>query len=106
MFRSSNYFQGQNTRLRYHAFPYQRFGIAQGQIKLVSTHVILPSETDIPGIITVPSYRVVVSLESQTISAYGREMPLRSGMKLDADIVIEQRSLIRWLFDPIFSLQG
>ena len=97
--------KGQNAKLRYHAFPYQRFGVHQGQITEISANVILPNETDIPGLITVPSYRVVVTIESQSIKAYGRSIPLRSGMKLDADIVIENRSLIRWLFDPIFSIK-
>lgn len=98
--------QGQNTQLRYHAFPYQRFGIHQGVISQISNNVILPEEADIPGIITSPSYRIVVDLDAQSIKAYGRDMPLRSGMKLDADIIIEKRSLLRWLFDPIFSLRG
>lgn len=98
--------KGQTTRLRYHAFPYQRFGIHQGKIDQISANVILPNETDIPGLISVPSYRVVVALQTQSIQAYGKNMPLRSGMKLDADIIIEKRSLIRWLFDPVFSIQG
>lgn len=98
--------QGQATQLRYHAFPYQRFGIHQGVISQISNNVILPEEADIPGIISAPSYRIVVDLAAQNIKAYGRDMPLRSGMKLDADIIIEKRSLIRWLFDPIFSLRG
>ncbi len=98
--------KGQTTRLRYHAFPYQRFGTHGGEIAQISANVILPSETDIPGLIDVPSYRVVVALQNQHIQAYGRSIPLRSGMKLDADIVIEQRSLIRWLFDPVFSIKA
>jgi membrane fusion protein len=98
--------KGQSTRLRYHAFPYQRFGVHDGQIDQISANVILPNETDIPGIISKPSYRVVVALQAQNITAYGKQIPLRSGMKLEADIVIERRSLIRWLFDPIFSIKG
>lgn len=98
--------QGKNTQLRYHAFPYQRFGIQQGVISRISNNVILPEEADIPGMISAPSYRIVVDLAAQNIKAYGRDMPLRSGMKLDADIIIEKRSLLRWLFDPIFSLRG
>ena len=97
--------KGQQTKLRYHAFPYQRFGIHHGEIIEISAHVTLPDETDIPGIITNPSYRVIVALQNQSIQAYDKDLPLRSGMKLEADIIIEQRSLIRWLFDPIFSLQ-
>jgi membrane fusion protein len=96
----------QKTRLRYHAFPYQKYGIYEGVISQISANVILPDETDIPGLISLPSYRVVVELKAQDIQAYGKNIPLRSGMKLDADIVIEQRSLIRWLFDPVFSIQG
>ncbi len=98
--------ENQLTQLRYHAFPYERFGTYRGVIQQISSNVILPSETDIPGLIEVPSYRVVVELDLQTVNAYGREHPLRSGMKLDADIVIEQRSLLRWLFDPVFSIKG
>ncbi len=98
--------KGQETKLRYHAFPYQRFGMYQGKVAAVSANVILPNETEIPGLINSPSYRVIVRLDNQDIQAYGRSIPLRSGMKLDADIVIEQRSLFRWLFDPIFSMKG
>lgn len=97
---------GQVVRLRYHAFPYERFGVFSGKIKEVSSSVILPEETITPGIITEPAYRVVVALNEQSIQAYGKAMELRAGMMLDADIVIEERSLLRWLFDPVFSIKG
>lgn len=98
--------KGQGIRLRYHAFPYAKFGVFDGELLEVSANVILPGETGMPGLISQPSYRVVVQLAGQHISAYGRKIPLRSGMKLDADIIIEQRSLLRWLFDPVFSIQA
>ncbi len=98
--------EGQRARLRYHAFPYEKFGIYQGSISQLSNNVILPEETAMPGIISEPSYRVVVSLDTQQVTAYGRQLPLRSGMTLDADIIVEERSLLHWLFDPIFSIQG
>ena len=98
--------QGQRTRIRYHAFPYEKFGIHEGEVVEISTNVILPTETDTPGIISQPSYRVVVQLDNDTITAYGKDIALRAGMQLDADIVIEERSLLRWLFDPVFSIKG
>ncbi|CCQ11311.1 probable secretion protein [Pseudoalteromonas luteoviolacea B = ATCC 29581] len=98
--------EGQTTRLRYHAFPYEKFGIYDGTITQVSASVILPEEAAQPGIISKPAYRVVVSLAEQNITAYGKATPLRAGMTLDADIVIEERSLLRWLFDPVFSIKG
>ncbi len=96
----------QKVNLRYHAFPYQRFGVFKGTIIEVSSNVILPSETDIPGIINTPSYRAVIELNNQSINAYGKKTNLRSGMQLEADIIVENRTLIRWLFDPIFSIKG
>ncbi|AOT10073.1 HlyD family efflux transporter periplasmic adaptor subunit [Pseudoalteromonas luteoviolacea] len=97
---------GQETKLRYHAFPYEKFGIYGGEIKQISSSLILPEETIIPGMITEPAYRVIVSLSKQHIQAYGKSTPLRAGMMLDADIIIEERSLLRWLFDPVFSIKG
>ncbi|MEI5640030.1 MULTISPECIES: HlyD family efflux transporter periplasmic adaptor subunit [unclassified Pseudoalteromonas] len=98
--------EGQSTKLRYHAFPYEKFGIYEGQIIELSNSVILPEETSMPGIIQEPAYRVVVALAQQTVKAYGKDTALRAGMTLDADIVVEERSLLRWLFDPVFSIKG
>lgn len=98
--------KGQKTRIRYHAFPYEKFGIYKGKVTEISANVILPDETDTPNIISEPSYRIVIDLDNDSISAYGKEIPLRSGMRLDADIIIEERSLIHWLFDPVFSIEG
>jgi len=47
---------------------------------------------------------VRVALTRETIGAYGEAMPLQPGMLLKADVVFERRSLVRWLFDPIFAV--
>jgi membrane fusion protein len=49
---------------------------------------------------------VEVALGEQEIRAYGNAVPLQPGMTLSADVVLEQRSLISWLLEPILSLQG
>ncbi|NQZ25762.1 MAG: HlyD family efflux transporter periplasmic adaptor subunit [Colwellia sp.] len=98
--------EGQATTIRYHAFPYEKFGLYDGRVAEISATVILPTETETPNIISQPSYRVVIALGTDKVNAYGKEIPLKSGMMLEADIVIEERSLIRWLFDPVFSIGG
>ena len=97
---------GQRTRLRFEAFPYQRFGIYEGEVTQTGQAILLPNELDIPVPIQEPVYRVAVALESQEIRAYGSSVPLQSGMLLSADIVLEQRSLLSWLLEPISSLRG
>lgn len=96
---------GQDVRLRFHAFPYERFGVHQGKVHEVSHTVLLPEEVaDVA--LQEPSYRVRVRLSSQQIQAYNRELPLRSGMTVDGDVITEQRNLLRWLFDPIYGIKG
>ncbi len=96
---------GQQLRLRYQAFPYEKFGIYQGRITEVSANVILPNEMVSLGLISQPSYRISVALEAQTVSAFGKQIPLKAGMKVDADVIIDNRSLLHWLFEPFFSIK-
>lgn len=97
---------GQRTRLRFDAFPYQRFGLYEGEVIKTAQAIVLPNEVDMPVAVQEPVYRVQVALDSQLIRAYGNTVPLQSGMLLSADIVLEQRSLLAWLFEPILSLKG
>ncbi|MCH8493263.1 MAG: HlyD family efflux transporter periplasmic adaptor subunit [Idiomarina sp.] len=97
---------GQNTRIRFDAFPYQRFGLYDGEVVRTAQAIVLPGEVDMPVAVQEPVYRVEVTLGSQEIRAYGNSVPLQSGMLLSADIVLEQRSLLSWLFEPITSLRG
>lgn len=97
---------GQETRMRYDAFPYQRFGLYKGEVVQYSKSILLPNEVSTPVPVNEPVYQVQVKLDSQSVKAYGSEVPLQSGMLLSADIVLEQRSLLDWLFEPILSLRG
>jgi membrane fusion protein len=97
---------GQPVRLMIDAFPYQRFGTLNGTVETVSQAILAPGE--ILGAVTPkePTYRVGVQLRQQAIQAYGRPVSLQPDMALQADIVLEERSLLAWLFEPILSLRG
>ena len=49
---------------------------------------------------------VTVRLPAQAVKAYGQNMALQSGMALDADVRIDSRRLIEWVFDPLLSVAG
>ncbi|MBS0287637.1 MAG: HlyD family efflux transporter periplasmic adaptor subunit [Proteobacteria bacterium] len=97
---------GQTVRIRYEAFPYQRFGIYEGKVTVISKHVLLPQELPIPLELKEPVYRVTVLLSQQNVMAYGKDFPLQAGMSLDADIILEKQTLFKWILDPIISLKG
>ena len=95
---------GDRVLLRYQAFPYQKFGHHGGSVIRVSYSSILPSKNGKDD--GEPYYRVIVALDTQTVTAYGKSEPLRPGMKLDADILGERRKLYEWALEPLFSLRG
>lgn len=96
---------GQTARLRYDAYPYQRFGVFAGEVIEISDSVLLPTDvSDFP--LTGPSFRVRVKVPAQQLQAYNRNLPLKAGMTLQADLITERQSLLQWLFDPIYSMKG
>ena len=68
--------------------------------------VIQPNETSLPLGVQEPVYRVTVRLPAQEVRAYGQAMALRAGMVLDADVSIDRRRIVEWLFDPLLSVTG
>ena len=97
----------QDVRLMLQAFPFQRFGAVTGKVHSVSSTVLGPTEFSIPGInVQEPVFRVRVALDRESISAYNESISLQPGMLLSADIVFDRRSLLQWLFDPIYAVGG
>jgi membrane fusion protein len=97
---------GQRVRIRYDAFPYQRFGAGGGSIRHVSRAVLRPEDIQAAVDVKEPMYRVTVELDHPWLAAYGRRHPLQTGMAVSADIVLEERSFGAWLLEPILALRG
>ncbi len=97
---------GQTVNLRYEAFPYQKFGLQHGRILEVSRSALTPSEVSLLVGQTPeqPLYRVEVEIEKQAIAAYNQEQALKPGMALDADIMMDRRRLVEWVFEPLFGI--
>jgi membrane fusion protein len=98
--------QGKEVILRYEAFPYERFGQYRAVITDVSQTVWSPGDRIGPLTVREPAYRITAKLDKQTVSAMGQEIPLRSGMLVNADILLEKRSLLEWIFEPVLQLRG
>jgi membrane fusion protein len=96
----------QPVLLRYQAFPYQKFGHHKGQVLQVSRTPLSAGELGLAPGGAEPMYRVTVTLERQTVDAYGQAQPLAAGMQLEADVLLDRRRLIEWIFEPVLGLSG
>jgi membrane fusion protein len=98
--------KGAEVVLRYEAFPYERFGQYRGVITNIGNNVWTQGERIGPLSAREPVYRVDVELERQSVAALGQEFPLRPGMLVNADLLLEKRTLLEWLFEPVLRLKG
>jgi len=97
---------GSRARLRYAAFPYQRYGMQFGSIASISRSAIMVK--DVAEYSTARSfaasdlvYQVNLKIDSQSLEFDGTSHELRSGMAFDADVMLDERRIYQWLFDPV-----
>jgi membrane fusion protein len=104
----------QPVLLRYQAYPYQKFGHHVGRVVQVSRAPLQQSElAALPLAVALasagpsePMYRITVALERQQVQAYGQPQALTPGMQLDADVLLDRRRLIEWIFEPVLGVAG
>lgn len=99
--------RGQKVRVRFAAFPFQKFGQYDGEVVQVSRVALAPAE--LPPQLVPPGpaqslYRITVRLAAPDVMAYGQAQPLTAGMQLEADVMLDRRRLIEWVFEPLIAL--
>ncbi len=99
--------------LRYVAYPYQKFGHAKGRIISVAKTAHAGQNLSTIGTVSAteqianePMYVIKIHLDKQTITAYGKELPLAVGMTLEGDVMHETRKLYEWVLEPLYSITG
>lgn len=101
---------GMTVLLRYQAYPYQKFGQYPAQVREVASTSLRPEDLAVPGAVSgtagEPLYRIRLKLQRQSVQAYGETLPLKSGMLVDASVLLEQRRLYEWVLEPLFSISG
>ncbi|MEL7096465.1 MAG: HlyD family efflux transporter periplasmic adaptor subunit [Pseudomonadota bacterium] len=92
---------GQTVKLQYDAFPYQKFGVALGEVSSIANTSLLPQELSVTSQTGEPVYRVSIAISDQNIKVFSRNVPLHAGMEFTAVVVLENRRLLEWLLEPL-----
>jgi multidrug resistance efflux pump len=89
---------GQRVRYFFEAFPYQRYGTVTGNVEWISPSAVAATEGS--------HFVALGSLDRYEISSHtGQALPLRVGMKGNAHIIVGNRTLIEYAFEPIRQLR-
>jgi membrane fusion protein len=99
---------GKTALLRYRAYPSEQFGQQVANLSEISQVAISPAEyTARTGVVARESmYEMIAKLPSQSLTVLGQSHDLWPGMELEADILLERRSLCDWLLEPILAAKA
>ncbi len=92
---------GQQVRLLFDAFPYQKYGAGRGTVTAVSRVSTEPSNLDTNLGIEEPVFRIRVRIDEMAPRVPADQRAMRPGMTLNAHLVQERRSLWQVLFGPV-----
>jgi len=88
---------GQQVRLFFEAFPYQRYGTVTGTLDWISPAAVQSQEGK--------TFVAFASPDQAYVMANGERRPLQVGMKGEARIVVGRRRLIEYAFEPLRQLR-
>ena len=87
----------QGVKLKYDAFPYQRYGVKYGKLAWLS-----PAKGEGE---TAQTFKARVELTETEIAVKGQPKKFAPGMSGTAEIVVGKRTLISYVFEPIRQLR-
>ena len=92
--------EGLPVKLKFSAFPYQRYGLINGTLEYIS-----PATKPAPQT-RQPVYEARVTLERDHYLVADKKYPLRYGMTATAEVVVRERRLIDLALDPFREIGG
>lgn len=92
----------EQTRIKFDAYPFQKFGTAQGTIRTISRDAFAPDPKGGPADPAAqPFFRARVLLEHTGLSTAGKAVRLLPGMAVTAEIKVGRRTVISYFLYPL-----
>lgn len=96
---------GLPARVKVATYPFQKYGLVEGIVVHVSPDAAEPVAAPRPGdddTLPAPNgYRVRVALPQQSLAFDGATLPLASGMQVEAEIRLGDRTVLDYLLAPV-----
>lgn len=93
---------GQPVRIKFEAFPFQKYGTGAGAVRVISQDSFLPdAKAEGAGHATAPYYRVLVDLLDTHLRSTGDRVHLVPGMAVTAELKVGRRSVLSYFLYPL-----
>lgn len=93
---------GQTVRIKFEAFPFQKYGTATGEVRVISQDSFLP-DTKAEGAhrASAPYYRVLIDLRDTHLRLPPERVQLIPGMAVTAEMKVGKRTVISYFLYPL-----
>lgn len=95
---------GDEVKVYVSAYPYQENGFITANVSAINPSIIMPNDTNHNMQVREPSYLISLKLTNMTTSV-GKELELRSGMAVSADVITRKQKVIDWIFKPLNNIK-
>lgn len=85
--------KGEDARLKFGTYDFMRYGTVQGTVTMVSSYSTLDEKSN-------PYFKVIVSIPQNYVG--DKEKTIEPGMTVQADIITDRQSVLRYLLRPIY----
>ncbi|MFL6675371.1 MAG: HlyD family type I secretion periplasmic adaptor subunit [Massilia sp.] len=98
--------KGQKVRLKFAAFPFQKYGMVEGDVEHIGADSVDNASsnggppTEKPGA-PGATYKALVTLKAAQLEADGERFPLSAGMQANAEILLGTRTVLEYLLSPV-----
>ncbi|MBE9231438.1 HlyD family efflux transporter periplasmic adaptor subunit [Cuspidothrix issatschenkoi LEGE 03284] len=86
--------QGMKAKVKIATFPFQEFGVVEGEILQISPNAIIDKEL---GLV----FPTRIKLSKHSLNVRGQEVEFSPGMVANAEIVTRQKSVLTFILEPI-----
>jgi HlyD family secretion protein len=98
--------EGQKVKLKFAAFPFQKYGMADGIVEHVSADAAAADgggnpRTEPARGSQAPVYKALVALEQSALELDGARFLLSAGMQTHAEIRLGERTVLEYLLSPV-----
>lgn len=93
----------QKARMKFASYPFQRYGLVDGKVRLVSADAQDKAPTPEGGTRQLQdlAYRALIELDADALEFDGQTLKLAPGMFVTAEVHIGNRSVLEYLLSPI-----
>lgn len=97
--------QGQTVRLKFAAFPFQKYGMVQGTVEHIGADAVEGGQNGgaeaRPGTTPPSTFKALVALKTASLEVDGVRFPLSAGMQANAEILLGTRTVLEYLLSPM-----